>query len=122
MTSPVPDPGDYPTATWGKAVAQTLNDVSASRQRIASGRVLVTPKTKTTSAIGTYFVGSAGVTFPVGTFFSGPIVVVKTNSAYPGTVIQPTISGVSHAGFTVFLARSDKTPTYVYWLAVEQNT
>ena len=68
-----------------------------------------------------YWRGSRLVTFDVPFEATIPAVVVAAQSAVPGTVIECTASGVSTAGFTITVARTNQTATGVHWIASDQT-
>jgi hypothetical protein len=100
-----------------------VNEVSAGRLRRAAGAVRVVPSVSETAGPKPikFYVGHARVDFPEGYFPRYPITVLRPNTGYPGIVVQTSITGLSRTGFTAYIARTDKTPTILYWLAVESN-
>lgn len=86
--------------------------VSAGTPRaMASGQVTGTPPT----GGGTV---AMPVVFPYNRFASAPRVQVSADSTLPGQC-QVSYSGVTATGCTVYLNRTNNTPTSVSWQAVE---
>lgn len=118
-----PDPTlTAPPASWAKEVAETLNALYGLRPTVLQGVVSLKATTPQNNAnLGTYFIGHKTVSLPAGAFTGSPAIVLTGNSGYPGNMIQCSVSGVSATGFTVNMARTDSTSTYIYWLAVTQT-
>jgi len=118
----VPAAGGQLSADWAAQIAAALNAVAAGRLPMAAGKATVTLTEKVSETIGTYWRGHARIDFPPGLFSAGPVVALRANSGYPGTLIEATFTGISHTGMTVYLARSDRTTTIVSWVAVAADT
>lgn len=117
-----PDPAGKPPASWAREVAETVNSLYGLRPTVLVGRVSIKATTAVNNTnLGTYFTGFKAVKLPAGAFTGSPAIVLTGNSGYPGNMIQCSVSGVSAAGFTVNMARTDSTSTYIYWMAVTQT-
>jgi hypothetical protein len=117
-----PAASDPMASDWAAEVAAGLNSVAAGRRPIIAGKVAVNLTTKVSEVFGTYYRGHATVRFPDGVFSAGPVVALRANSSYPGIMVECTFTGISRAGMTVYVARSDKTQTVVNWIAVAADT
>jgi len=120
MATVVPEPGeDTSPVEWADAITDAVNELSTNGIKIAAGVVSVTPSDSGgTLNGGTYYRGSATVTFASGTFTTTPMVIQGVNTSYPGRVIEASHSGVSSTGFTARIARTDKTATDFHWIAI----
>lgn len=115
-------PGDPIDPDWASDVTNAVNDLQGGALKIVAGQVTVTPGGSSVSnSIGTFFRGSATITFPAGTFSSSPAVLVTGNSGAPGTLISCSATGISATGATIWIARTDTTATFVYWIATAQT-
>ena len=117
-----PAAADPMSADWATQVAARLNTISAGRRPMAAGTVRVALTERVSETIGRYYRGHARVDFPPGLFSAGPVVCLSANSAYPGTMITASFTGISHTGMTVYIARSGTVSTTVHWIAVAADS
>lgn len=86
-----------------------------------SGQVSILATTGASGSIGSYYRGSATITFAT-PFGAAPVVITSGNSGIPGEVIEVSPSSVSTTGFTMNIARGDNTTsTICYWIAIEHT-
>src|SRR5699024_562919 len=68
---------------------------------------------------GEYHRGSRRVTFPDGFFTNEPMVLITGRSNVPGNLREVSYLDKSVDGFTIWIARTTKTQTWVDWVAIE---
>lgn len=92
---------------------ETYNALVSRLPKIAVGRVEIIPSAPNTPTRGY-------VKFPEGLFRSAPSITVSAASILPGTgVLGVTASAADKNGFDLYLTRTDRTPTGLYWQAIQ---
>ena len=62
---------------------------------------------------------SVNITFPDGAFASPPVVTVTPETIYPGIAVTGVgVNPVATTGATLWLTRTNTTPTNLYWMAI----
>lgn len=103
---------------------QSLTDSFGSYPDVVqAGQVTVTPNVSVPAGFynSNYWRGSTSVVFDTPFTSTIPAVLVCSDSALPGTVIECSASSVTLNGFTANVARQNTTTTGVWWVASAQT-
>lgn len=99
---------------WGP-LTFAANGTMSGIPVVKSGIVAITPTAANTPTAHT-------VTFPGAAFTANPHVVATAATTAPGTIIQGVgVLYESPTSVTIYLTRTNTTPTYVMWVAVGQG-